>query len=133
MQGQGSSLFQSAPVKAYSVNFKRMVVREYEGSTLNKKQIQLKYGIQGHSRLLSWCRQYGKLTYPQKGIRIGRPMKDPQKQRIKELEKELELERLKVIAYEKLIEIAEREDGISISKKDVARQLRHLRKSTLKK
>ena len=133
MQGQGSSLFQLGPIKAYSMNFKRMVVREYEGSTLNKKQIQLKYGIQGHSRLLSWCRQYGKLTYPQKGIRIGRPMKDPQKQRIKELEKELELERLKVIAYEKLIEIAEREDGISISKKDVAKQLRHLRKSTLKK
>ena len=37
-------------------------------------------------------------------------MKDPQKQRIKELEKELENERLKVIAFKKLIEIAERED-----------------------
>jgi transposase len=46
-------------------------------------------------------------------------MKDPQKQRIEELKKELENERLKVIAFKKLIEIAEREDGISISKKDV--------------
>jgi len=133
MAGQGSPLFQLVPAKLYSENFKRMVVREYEGSTLNKKQIQLKYGIQGHSRLLNWCRKYGKLTYPQKGIRIGRPMKDPQKQRIKDLEKELELERLKVIAYEKLIEIAEREDGVSISKKDVARQLKHLQRSTREK
>ena len=56
-------------------------------------------------------------------------MKDPQKQRIEELKKELENERLKVIALKKLIEIAEREDGISISKKDVARQLKILRKS----
>ena len=54
-------------------------------------------------------------------------MKDPQKQRIEELKKELENERLKVIAFKKLIEIAEREDGISISKKDVARQLKILR------
>ena len=60
-------------------------------------------------------------------------MKDPQKQRIKELEKELENERLKVIAFKKLIEIAEREDGISISKKDVARQLKILRKATREK
>ena len=60
-------------------------------------------------------------------------MKDPQKQRIEELKKELENERLKVIAFKKLIEIAEREDGISISKKDVARQLKILRKSTPKK
>jgi len=60
-------------------------------------------------------------------------MKDLQKRRIKELEKELENERLKVIAYEKLIEIAEREDGVSISKKDVARQLQHLRRSTREK
>jgi transposase len=49
------------------------------------------------------------------------PMKDAQKRRIKELKKELENERLKVIAYGKLIEIAEREDGVSISKKDVAK------------
>lgn len=38
-------------------------------------------------------------------------MKSPQKQRIKELEKQLAEEKLKVIAFEKLIEIAEREEG----------------------
>jgi len=133
MEGHGTPLFQLAPSKSYSENFKRMVVREFERGHLNKKDLSRKYDIPGHATILKWCRKYGKLSYPQNSGMIGRPMKDPQKRRIKELEKELENERLKVIAYEKLIEIAEREDGISISKKDVARQLQHLRRSIREK
>jgi transposase len=118
----------TVPAKKYSDAFKKMVVQEFEKGILNKDQLQIKYGIGGNSRVLTWCRQFGKLHYPEKGVNIGRPMKDPQKQRIKELEKQLADEKLKVIAYEKLIEIAEREEGISISKKDVAKQLRSLDK-----
>ena len=129
MSGQSFRLKVHARSRVYSESFKRMVVREYERGGVRKMEIQRKYGIAGHSRLLSWCRKYGKLNYPE-GSQIGRPMKDPQKRRIKELEKALETERLRVIAYEKLIEIAEREDGISISKKDVAKQLASLRKSS---
>jgi transposase-like protein len=129
MEGQGFPLFQLVPANFYSENFKRMVVREFELGRLNKKELGRKYGIPGHATILKWCRKYGKLHYAPESTIIGRPMKDPQKQRIKALEKELENERLKVIALKKLIEIAEREDGISISKKDVARQLKILRKS----
>jgi hypothetical protein len=43
-------------------------------------------------------------------------MKDPQKQRIKELELELKEAREKIIVYEKLIEVAKRETGIDIRK-----------------
>ncbi len=121
----------TVPAKKYSDTFKKMVVREYERGFLNKDEIQLKYSIAGHSRVLEWCRKFGKLHYPAKGINSGRPMKDPQKQRIKELEKQLAEERLKVIAYEKLIQIAEREEGISILKKDGAKQLKSLDKDTL--
>jgi len=121
----------TVPDKKYSDAFKKMVVREYEKGFLNKDEIQLKYGIGGNSRVLEWCRKFGKLRYPKKGTKIGRPMKDPQKQRIKELEKQLAEERLKVIAYEKLIQIAEREEGISILKKDAAKQLKSLDKDTL--
>jgi transposase len=121
----------TVPAKKYSDAFKKMVVGEYEKGFLNKDEIQLKYSITGHSRVLEWCRKFGKLHYPEKGINIGRPMKDPQKQRIKELEKQLAEERLKVIAYEKLIQIAEREEGISILKKDAAKQLKSLDKDTL--
>ena len=121
----------TVPCKTYSDAFKKMVVREFEKGVLNKDELQKKYDIGGNSRVLEWCRKFGKLHYPQKGTTTGRPMKDPQKQRIKELEKQLAEEKLKVIAYEKLIEIAEREEGISILKKDAAKQLKSLDKNTL--
>lgn len=108
-----------APRRRYSATFKRLVVAEYEKGILNKDQIQRKYGIGGNSRVLSWCRKFGKLHYPEKG-QLGRPMKDPQKQRIKELEKQLADEKLKVLAYEKLIAITEKEENIVILKKGVA-------------
>ncbi len=110
--------------RKFSIAFKRQVVREYESGFLNKDQLQRKYGIGGNSVILEWCRKYGKLPYP-KMTSIGRPMKDPQKQRIKELEKALELANLKVRAYEKLIEITERNEGIDILKKDGAKQSRN--------
>ena len=44
------------------------------------------------------------------------------RRRIETLERALEYERLRCRGYEKLIEIAEREEGISILKKDGARQ-----------
>jgi transposase-like protein len=121
------------PCKKYSESFKRMIVKEFEKGLLNKDQIQVKYGIGGNSRVLTWCRKYGKLHYPTKGIELGRPMKDPQKRRIKELEAQLKEAQLKVEAYQKLISIAEREEGISILKKDEAKQLKSLHKPTPEK
>jgi transposase-like protein len=111
----------SVPRKMYSDSFKRMVVAEYEKGILNKDRIQEKYGIGGNSRVLTWCRKFGKLHYPNKG-EIGRPMKDPQKQRIKELEKQLADSKLKILAYEKLISITEQQERISILKKGAAGQ-----------
>jgi len=121
-----------SPSIMYSEAFKRAVVGEYERGILNKSQIKAKYGIGGKSRVLDWCRKYGKLHYPKLSA-IGRPMKDPQKQRIKELEKQLEDARLKVLAYEKLISITEKEEGISILKKDAVKQLTSFPKPTQEK
>ncbi|PHK08047.1 transposase [Nostoc linckia z13] len=132
MKRQVSKEFPCPPAVKYSEAFKRAVVKDYEKGILNKDQIQAKYGIGGNSRVLEWCRKYGKLHYP-KPSSIGRPMKDPQKQRIKELEKQLEDARLKVLAYEKLISITEKEEGISILKKDVAKQLTSFPKPTQEK
>lgn len=74
-----------------------------------------KYQIRGHSTVLQWCRKYGKLYYSKTTV-LGRPMKDPQKQRIKELEHDLKEAREKIMVYEKLIEIAKRETGIDVIK-----------------
>jgi len=116
----------------YSEAFRRSIVAEYERGLLNKDQIQAKYGIKGNSLVLEWCRKYGKLHYPEAGA-LGRPMKDPQKQRIKDLEKQLADAKLKLVAYEKLIEIAEQEEGISILKKGEAKQSGSLPEPTQEK
>lgn len=115
-----------SPGSSYAESFKRMVVREFEQGTLNKKQLSRKYRLRGHCTILKWCRRYGKLHYPYRNGAIGRPMKDPQKQRIRELEKALQDERLKVIAWEKLYEVIKREDGIDLLKKDAAKQFPNL-------
>lgn len=130
MEEQAIRVRITVPVRKYSESFKKMVVSDYESGHFTKDQLQLKYGIGGNSRILEWCRRYGKLHYPSKGEHTGRPMKDPQKQRIKDLERALAEEKLKVAAYKKLIEVAEREEGISILKKDAAKQSQSLDKPT---
>ena len=120
------------PSGRFSMAFKKKVVAEFERGFLNKDQLQVKYGIRGNSTVLKWCRKYGKLHYAQKGD-LGRPMKDPQKQRIKDLEKQLADAKLQIEAYEKLIAISEAEEKISIIKKDAAKQSVSLPKPTQEK
>jgi transposase len=95
------------PPVQYSEVFKKMVVREFERGALNKDQLAAKYGIKGNSRILEWCRKYGKFDY-QSPTTNGRPMKDPQQQRIRELEKKLKLAEQKLIIFDKLLEVTNR-------------------------
>jgi transposase-like protein len=99
----------------YSLAFKLKVVREYEIGYHTKDSLMSKYQIGGHSTVLQWCRKYGKLYYS-KTTMPGRELKDPQKQRIKELEYELKKAREKILVYEKLIEVTKRETGIDVRK-----------------
>lgn len=99
----------------YSEAFKLKVVREYERGNMTKDYLMEKYHIGGHSVVLEWLRKYGKLPYP-KTTAPGRPMKDPQKQKIKELEHQLKEAQNKLLVYEKILEIAKREDGVDLLK-----------------
>jgi transposase len=108
------------PTPHYSESFKKQIVREFEQGFLNKDQLQRKYGLGGKSTVLSWCRKYGKFAY-HSPTSTGRPMKDPQKHRIKELEKKLKAAELKLRVYDKLIEITNRELDTDIIKKIEAR------------
>ena len=60
-------------------------------------------------------KKYGKFTYEDK-LTIGRPMKDPQQQRIKELEAQLAKKEEELKVFKRFIEIAERELKIDIVK-----------------
>jgi transposase-like protein len=108
------------PVKKFSAAFKKQVVREYESGVLNKDQLMRKYGLGGKSLVLEWCRKYGKFAYVPSPVK-GRPMKDPQQQRIKELEERLKAAELKLKVYEKLIEVTNRQLDEDIVKKIEAR------------
>ena len=104
------------PSKKYSEAFKRRIVEEYERGKKTKDELMIKYGIKGKSVVLEWCRKYGKFDYPNVGL-TGRPMKDPQQQRIKELEKQLKAAEQKLRVYDKLIEITNRELDADVIKK----------------
>jgi transposase-like protein len=114
-----------SPTPHYGEAFKKQVVREFEQGLLNKDQLQHKYGIGGNSTVLKWCRKYGKFAY-NTPTQNGRPMKDPQKQRIKELEKKLKAAELKLKVYDKLIEITNRDLDQDVIKKIEAELSRSL-------
>ena len=113
------------PQPKFSEAFKKRLVHEFEQGLLNKDQLQRKYGLGGNSTVLKWCRKYGKFAYPKQSA-TGRPMKDPQKQRIKELEKKLKAAELKLKVYDKLIEVTNRELDQDIVKKIEAELSRSL-------
>jgi transposase-like protein len=113
--------FIESPLNKYSESFKKQVVREYESGLLNKDQLMRKYSIGGKSMVLEWCRKYGKLGCCNSKIMNGRLYTDPQKNRIKELEKKLKEAESKLKAYEKLIEITNRELNTDVVKKIGAR------------
>lgn len=120
MEGLRITVKRVQPQKKFSEVFKKQVVREYEQGLLNKDQLQAKYGLGGNSLVLNWCRKYGNFAYSQK-VSTGRPMKDPQKQRIRELESKLKAAELKLKVYEKLIEVTNGELDTDIIKKIEAR------------
>lgn len=113
----------SSPVQEYSEAFKRQVVSEYERGLYTKSQLQTRYNIRGNSCIPNWLIKYGNFTYD-KQLSKGRPMKDPQKQKIKELEAALARKEQELKVFRKFIEIAERELKIDIVKKSGSNQSR---------
>ena len=113
------------PQPRFSESFKKQVVREFEQGLLNKDQLQRKYGLGGNCTVLKWCRRYGKFAYDS-AWKNGRPMKDPQKQRIRDLEKKLKAAEHQLKVYDKLIEITNRELDKDIVKKIEAELSRSL-------
>lgn len=116
----------------YSEAFKRMVISEYESGLSTKATLKRKYGIAGNSCIPRWLKKYGKLDH-QTYLTQGRPMKDKDKQYIKDLEAKLRVnekvlkQKLKekedeLNAYKQFIDIAERELNIKIVKKSGTKQ-----------
>lgn len=104
----------------YSESFKKQIVSEYESGRWSKNDLQRRYGIGGNSTVLKWCRKYGKFDYSSP-LQIALPLKDQQQLRIKELERKLKAAEFKLMVYDKLIEVTNRQLGKDTLKKIEAR------------
>lgn len=108
----------------YSLAFKLSVVEQVEKGELTYKEAQKRYGIQGRSTVLVWCRKHGLQDWNSpRGPRKWRAaMQDePAKpltpdQRIKELERQLKEEKEKSALFEAVIDILRNEHGIAVKK-----------------
>lgn len=119
----------------YSLAFKLTVVDQVEKGEMTYKQAQERYGIQGRSTVLVWLRKHGQLNWS-KGIEkpntVGNGMPDSPstqtpKQRIKELEQQLEETQLKADFFEAVVKVMDRDFGVRLSKKRKAELLRKKR------
>jgi transposase len=116
----------------YSESFKRMVIQEYLNTGVSKKFLLRKYDIKMKSGIQRWMRQLGyenirpKTGYlPRINTTVSLASEKVKKgnseckleARIKELERLLEDEQLRSEAYNRIIDIAEKEHNIPIRKK----------------
>ena len=113
--------------KDYSLSFKLQLVQEIEQGLLTKSQAKIKYGIQGDSTVTKWLKKYGNFDWEHRSYI---PMVKTPEQRILELEQQVKLlekqkaraeylaERSdkKVIIFDMLVDMAEKEYDISIRK-----------------
>lgn len=117
-------------LQSYSEEFKWKVVQDVLSGKYNKEEARKVYGIASNCAILYWMREFsGHLDYrkpglPLKGLKEIAPMKElsGQEKRIRELEAELKREKYRANLWQKMVEIAEQEQGIQIRKKSGAKQ-----------
>jgi transposase-like protein len=121
----------------YSLPFKLAVVGEVGRGELSYKQAQRRYGIQGRTTVLSWCRRYAThfVTFQQAGPTSpgATPAVDPTpEQRLKQLEtalreqKKLHAKQLKDstdlnLLLRTMLQVVEEDHGIPLPKKSFRR------------
>jgi transposase-like protein len=103
----------------YPEKFRIKVVKEIENGLLSKEAARRKYSIGGKTTVLSWCRKYGRESYPympeEKKIKV-KTVEEKDK-RIAELEALLKQKELAVDALESLIEVANEMYDTDLKKK----------------
>lgn len=117
--------------RTFTEAFKMQVLSDYYSNGCNVRATARKWGIV-HQNILQWlkdsCENQNKdVSLPQEESETDMRSEEKQdiltlQERIYQLEKSLEYERLRVSAYERLIEIVKQEDGIDVLKKDGAKQ-----------
>ena len=120
-------------IKHYNDSERLRLLEEFKASGSNMTQFQRTYGL-GHSTISRWMIKFGISNEKTRSavIKMSKNRKKPTlsenmsrrilEARIKQLEQELKNEKLKALAYKTMIEVAEEELGVDISKKAGAKQ-----------
>ncbi len=104
---------------------------EFVTTSISIKDLQRKYNFTGVGTLYKWIRKFGLSQPSDTELKVNDIMKKERsktsheqelEKKIEQLEKQLEYQKLKTHAYEKMVEIAEREFSISIRKKFGSKQ-----------
>lgn len=110
---------------------KLKVVQEYLVTDMSREELKKKYGFSGNGCIDQWMVKFGLSKPNEEQISIykamaketGKTDKEKQlQQRVEQLEKDLEMERLRSRALDKMIDIAERDLRIPIRKKSGTKQ-----------
>lgn len=114
----------------YSESFKRMVVQEYLAGGVSQRELLRKYKIGAKAAIVRWMKRFGYITgnkLPEINFTELIPSDLAKKReeasnsdllrRIKELERQLQDEKLRSEAYARIIDKAEKELKIPIRKK----------------
>lgn len=118
-------------VKHYSDDFKYKVAQEYLNSDCSQQELRDKYSIHGNSCITDWMRKFGLQEKSIKRQKHLNTMKNGEKKspeeialeaKVKELERALELEKLRSLALDTMIDVAEDKLKISIRKKSGTKQ-----------
>jgi len=119
-------------VQVYSQAFRRKVIEEYLTGNVSKMFLLRKYNIKMKSGIQRWMKLYGYKDNKQpviikfnavmchsliKKMNTGKASKKQLEEKIRELERQLEDEKLRSEAYERIIEKAEKDLQVSIRKK----------------
>lgn len=110
------------PQPTYSDSFKLGVVMRVANGELSKEEARITYNIGGNSSILEWMRLFGYSSDSPTQLAMPHPTTcsgDPEqlKKIIQKLEKQVQTEQIRCEFYRTMIDVAERELGISIQKK----------------
>ena len=113
-------------VKHYPDELKLKVLQEYFSTDKSQRELMVKYKIGGNNTIKKWMRKFDLSEPSEEQIKTQRIMSKEEEKTVKEreleakvaqLERELEQERLRTLALNTLINVAERDLKITIRKK----------------
>jgi len=113
-------------VNHYPDEFKLKLVQEYLSTDKSQKELMQEYGIVGKNNITKWMRKFGLKTPTEEQIKVQIVMSKEKKKspreveleaKVKKMEEALEYERLRTLALNTMIDVAERNLKISIRKK----------------